>query len=117
MKGIYDQFNNRPMLELEPGGGDVVVETAGYISTERSIRELMEAGQRLVESRADYYDLVDGQDDGRPIDPTRSGSFDLADATLLKRRGKAEQDRISEAFAAESARRSVVSTNVSDEPK
>lgn len=60
-----------------------IVETAGYIDAQTRINNLIMAGRRLVEARAEAYDLVDGQEDAE-IDPTRSGDFDLADASAYQ---------------------------------
>ena len=59
-----------------------LVETAGYIPAQVRIENLINAGQRLQESRANEYDLQDGieSDDFVP-DPTRQRNYDLADAT------------------------------------
>lgn len=59
------------------------VDMIGYIPKERQIAMLIQAGERLVNHRG-VYDFAANQDvdiDEHPVDPTRSKSFDLADAS------------------------------------
>lgn len=67
----------------EAGGGRRLVETAGYISAERQINNLISAGKRLKDWRSNQFDFPDGKIDESFSDPTRAGNFDLADATML----------------------------------
>lgn len=68
-------------------GGEKMVETAGYISAKQRIENMILAGQRLNAYREEMYD-INGEKyadpnfdpDELPIDPTRSGNYDLADA-------------------------------------
>lgn len=81
---IYDNYN-RPKVNAEPGGGEKITESAGYIPIKVQVESMLIAGQRLGEYRAEKYDFQSGEevpDDVEP-DPTRSGSFDLADATQM----------------------------------
>ena len=74
----------RPAKVLEVNSGELLVETAGYISAEQRITNMMLAGQRLVESRRVHYDLQGDYDESaiqEYSDPTRSPNYDLADAT------------------------------------
>ena len=74
----------RPKLEEEIFDPVSRTETAGYIRAEDQITAFIDAGRRLDEYRREMYDFGDGEevpDDF--IDPTRSGSFDLADASIL----------------------------------
>ena len=74
----------RPNLKEEILDPVSKTETAGYIRAEDQITAFIDAGRRLDEYRREMYDFGDGEevpDDF--IDPTRSGSFDLADATML----------------------------------
>lgn len=72
-KKVYPDFSN-----------DIpIVETSGYVPAQKRIENLIAAGKRLVDSRNEAYDLLNGEDDG-DIDPTRSGEFDLADASSLQ---------------------------------
>jgi len=62
------------------------VETAGYIPADKQIESFIVAGRRLDQARKEMYDF--GPDEEVPddfIDPTRNGSFDLADAAQLGR--------------------------------
>lgn len=70
----------------EPGGGEKLVESQGYIPAEVQIEQLISAGKRLGEYRDEMYDF--GADEEVPddfSDPTRSSNFDLADASRLDR--------------------------------
>lgn len=62
-----------------------ITESAGYISAKQRIENLIFAGQRLAQHRAEQYDLTgeysDEDEDNISIDPTRRKDFDLADAT------------------------------------
>lgn len=62
-----------------------LTESAGYISAKQRIENLIFAGQRLIQARAEQYDLsgeyTDEDEDNIRIDPTRRKDFDLADAT------------------------------------
>lgn len=81
---IYDNYN-RPKVNQEPGGGEKITESAGYIPIKVQVETMLIAGQRLGEYRAEKYDYAGGEevpDDVVP-DPTRSGSFDLADGTQM----------------------------------
>lgn len=75
----------------EAGGGEKLVETAGYIPAEIQIRQMIDAGIRLGEYRQELYDIANGEDDPEviPIDVTRSGNYDLADASTDIRRVEA----------------------------
>nr|QJB20396.1 MAG: hypothetical protein [Microvirus sp.] len=76
------QYNTKPSPP-ELGGGEKLVETAGYIPAHKQINNLINAGQRLVAARAEMYDFPDGAIDENFNDPTRNGNFDLADASQL----------------------------------
>lgn len=83
-----DFFGKHRRPKLEEGKMDDVskVETAGYIPADVQIEMFIQAGRRLDQSRKEQFDF--GPEEEVPpdfIDPTRSGSFDLADATQLGR--------------------------------
>nr|QJB20220.1 MAG: hypothetical protein [Microvirus sp.] len=61
--------------------GKIITETAGYISAQKRIENLMLAGQRLIASRNAMYDFQGEIDPNAECDPTRRGEFDLADAS------------------------------------
>lgn len=73
---------HRPKATYEPGGGDLLVERAGYIPPKKQIEQFMLAGKRLEASRRELFDFPDGKDTGE-FDPTRSPNFDMADASQL----------------------------------
>ena len=59
-------------------------EQAGYIPPQIQIENMILAGQRLDASRRALYDFDSEEDiDENAFDPTRSGNFDLADATQM----------------------------------
>lgn len=73
----------RPDLPLESGGGESLVESAGYIPAQRQIEQFMTAGRRLALARKEMFDFPDGVEREDFTDPTRSPNFDLADAVEL----------------------------------
>lgn len=79
---FYTQWDPPPK-KGEVNSGEVVVETAGYVSAQKLIEGMFQAGIRLQQSRG--YEF--GSDQEVPddyIDPTRSPGFDLADASALR---------------------------------
>ena len=59
-------------------------EQAGYIPPQVQIENMILAGQRLDQSRKAQYDFASEDEiDEDATDPTRSGNFDLADASQL----------------------------------
>lgn len=83
---VYDNYN-RPEFKGEPGGGKQITESAGYIPIRVQVENMIIAGERLGEFRREKYDFGEGMevpDDVSP-DPTRSASFDMADASTLAR--------------------------------
>ena len=65
----------------EVNSGEILVETAGYVSAEKRITNLMLAGQRLADYRKNLYDFEHNQElDESFSDPTRAKNYDLADA-------------------------------------
>ena len=80
---VVSQHDYEPSVG-EYNDGKSLVESAGYIPAKQKIESFMQAGINLqtVRSQFDYPDGV--PDDVEPmIDPTRSGNFDLADASGL----------------------------------
>lgn len=66
----------------EINSGELLVETAGYISAKERIENIMLAGQRLDNYRKGRFDFEDEKSiDMSFVDPTREKGFDLADAT------------------------------------
>lgn len=75
--------------QIEHGGGPTIVETAGYRSAESRIRDMISAGERLQQARAEAFDYPDGRiDPDDPGDPTRAPGFDMADAQILSQQAK-----------------------------
>lgn len=75
-----------PFVENEINSGEYLVETAGYISPQKQIEGMINAGIRLQLARDEEFDLY-----GEPYidldedfdDPTRHSGFDMADASIL----------------------------------
>lgn len=73
-------------LVPEAGGGEILVETAGYVPADVRIREFIEAGIRLGEYRKEAYDFgADEEVDFTEADPLRSKSVDIAEVSSLAR--------------------------------
>ena len=70
--------------DLDAGGGPIIVELTAYIPVQRRIKEMMDAGKRLVEHRTAeaYYHYSTGEDPDLDFwDPTLEKGYDPADAT------------------------------------
>ena len=81
-----DFFGKYKRPKLDEGKMDSVskTESAGYIPAEAQIELFIQAGRKLDQARKEQYDFsADEEVPSDFIDPTRSGSFDLADATQL----------------------------------
>ena len=81
-----DFFGKYKRPKLDEGKMDSVskTESAGYIPAEAQIELFIQAGRRLDQARKEQYDFsADEEVPDDFIDPTRSGGFDLADATQL----------------------------------
>lgn len=80
---FYTQFDRPVGLSNEPVGGEKVVERAGYMSAEKQIKSMLQAGVRLQTYRNEMFDTVDPKVDpgSLSVDPMRSKAFDLADAS------------------------------------
>ena len=82
-----DFFGKYKRPKLDEGKMDSVskTESAGYIPAEAQIELFIQAGRRPDQARKEQYDFsADEEVPDDFIDPTRSGSFDLADATQLR---------------------------------
>lgn len=82
-KVFYTKYDRPPKIFVESCGGPSLVETAGYITAEQRINNLISAGRRLVEARKYQYDFPDGKIPDGYSDPTRSKDFDMSDATQI----------------------------------
>lgn len=77
---IYTKFN-RPKKVYEKIDNKKVVDPAGYISAQKRIENLINAGQRLVLGRKEQYDF-EGEIPEDHYDPTRSKNYDIVDAKI-----------------------------------
>lgn len=75
---------NRFKTPPEENSGKTLVETAGYMSAQKRIENMILAGQRLVDYRKSQFDFPEGEIDESFEDPTRSPNFDLADASQIQ---------------------------------
>lgn len=81
---LQTRYNQVP-LRLEEGGGEILVETAGYVPSDVRIREFIEAGVRLAEYRREAYDFGEDEEvDMSAVDPFRSKSIDMAEISEAK---------------------------------
>lgn len=77
-------FKNRPITDKErKPSGNCKVEKAGYMSAEKRIKQLIQAGRRLAESRINQFDSDDNTEP--VIDPTRKPGIDFAEISEMKR--------------------------------
>lgn len=93
---MYNHWNPPP-IRMDRGGGKVLVETSGYIPPKNQIEQMIYAGQRLNEWRAQQFDFPDGNDDGSD-DPTRRRGFDLADASILSKQAESNLEATKREF-------------------
>lgn len=76
---------NRQKYIPERNSGVKIVETAGYISSQQRIENMILAGQRLTAFRSEQYDFPDEKSvDDNFYDPTRNRGLDLAEATMIQ---------------------------------
>lgn len=81
-----------------------LVERAGYIPAQARIENMILAGQRLIEHRAQMYDFDSGiEPDNDFYDPTRSKNFDMADAFTIAQNIKNNQKQKEVLKASEAA--------------
>lgn len=102
---IYGHYK-RPKKKPEINSGEIIVEKAGYIPAKQQIMNLINAGKRLLDYRREQYDFSDPKEvDNEFEDPTRKGSFDLADASQITRsiEERAAMEKINKDAAAAAA--------------
>lgn len=69
----------------EKNSGKTLVETAGYISAQKRIENMILAGQHLVDFRKSQFDFPDKDSINDDFyDPTRSKNYDMADASQAR---------------------------------
>ena len=79
----YNKPFNGKLGKPEVLSKDSRTETAGFISAERRITSLIQAGQRLQDFRESQFDFKDDKSvDLSFYDPTREPGYDLADASM-----------------------------------
>ena len=112
MAKFMTQFSDEPIKEeFEPGGGEEIVDAAGYVPAEQQILTMINAGIRLDENRREMYDYegpvsVDTELGDIGFDVTRlpnTDPADIAQLNLLVNARLAEQAAAAEKAAAEQA--------------
>ena len=79
----FDTKYERIPYDGEKNSGELLTEQAGYIPADVKILNMIEAGDRLRESRLGYeFDDEKSVPDDY-FDPTRDPNFDMADASAL----------------------------------
>lgn len=78
---MFQTKYQRIVVPAEKNSGELLVEQE-YVSTEKQIRSMINAGERLRIYRKESCDLQDGEIDFT-LDPTREPNFDLADASQI----------------------------------
>lgn len=110
----YDRIKQKP----EKNSGKMRVELQGYISNEKRIQNIIDAGNRLMTARAMQYDFQPGEKiDEDLVDITRTPGYDPADATQqmlgvearLKEQKAAAEKAAAEKAALEAAKKVEVS--------
>lgn len=92
---MINLHKNRNKTQLEKSHSGTQVETRGYIPKRKKIEQLIEAGQRLVEARAENYSYnSETPDEECQVDPTASAGFDRAEASqiLMDLKRKSEEN-------------------------
>lgn len=100
------QYDPERGIEVEPGGGPVLVEVdQAYETTAHLVGRMLEAGVRLEAARAVGFDFPDGVDPGpQPVELLRAPGVDMADVTALGAAAGARL-RVAEAKQAEERRK------------
>jgi hypothetical protein len=76
---------NRPKKVYEKGGGKLITEQFGNVSTKDQITRFLTAGISLANYRKEQYDILDDvKPDFDDYDLARTPNFDLADASQIK---------------------------------
>ena len=110
----YDRIKQKP----EVNSGKMRVELKGYISNEKRIQNIIDAGNRLMTARAMQYDFQPGEKiDENLVDITRTPGYDPADATQqmlaiesrVKEKKEAAEKAAAEKAAIEAAKKVEVS--------
>lgn len=108
MSKFMSQFSEDYQPDYEAGGGESLVEPAGYVPADIQIRGMIEAGMRLGEARKEMFDYEGDVDVNLDLgqigyDPTRSPGLDPADVSIaaqgLERRLKEQKAAAKKAVA------------------
>ena len=74
---------DRTPYKGEKNSGELITEQAGYVPADVKILNMIEAGERLRDSRLGYEFEDEQSVPNDYFDPTRDPGFDMADATSM----------------------------------
>ena len=77
------KYERKPYLG-EKNSGELLTEQAGYVPADVKILNMIEAGERLRDSRYGYEFEDEKSVPDDYYDPTREAGFDMADASVMK---------------------------------
>lgn len=80
---MFYSITNKPVATPEIFDKEKIVDDTGFVTAEKQIFSLIQAGARLKSIRSEQFDFPDGNIDESFIDPTRETNFDLADASQI----------------------------------
>lgn len=96
MKHEIQKFLQPTKTTYEKGGGQKLVNTAGYIPAKDQIENMILAGERLSQYRQETYFDVDGNPFMAVPSPVTRFDFDEIDAMQLKRENQRKADQLIE---------------------
>lgn len=79
----FETKYDRTPYEGEKNSGELLTEQAGYLPADVKILNMIEAGERLRDSRLGYEFEDEKSVPDDYFDPTRDPGFDMADATSM----------------------------------
>lgn len=95
------QYVNTPVSGGEPGGGEKIVDSSGYVTAEQQIFSMIDAGIRLDQARREMYDYEGSEDDSEEnldldsvdYDRLRIPGIDIAEVSQMQLAIKARLKR------------------------
>jgi hypothetical protein len=76
---VVNRFLGEGRQDIEPGGGDCLVETSGYIPKETQLQMLMQSGEALDRYRKKMFPGYTSEDEEPDFDPTAQKGYDFFD--------------------------------------
>lgn len=80
----FETKYERKPYQGEKNSGELLTEQAGYVPADVKILNMIEAGERLRDSRLGYEFADENSVPDDYFDPTRDAGFDMADASAIK---------------------------------